>query len=141
MNELIKKFLTFGMTREQAKGAGMLAWRAVIVFGIGAGWGWFSAIGVPRFALADETAKQIDATKTTVVQRLQAQAAKMDKTVELLNRTLAAGVASQIRAQAAKRCHGKAGEREAANREIDRLQEDYQQYKNEKYDIPRCEDL
>ena len=142
MNDLIQKFLFFGMTKEQAKGAWMIAYRFAIVFGVGAGWGWFSAIGVPNFAIASEVNARIEASSSAVLLKLRDQEQSLKSTVELLNRQLASTVATQIRSQAVKRCKARGGEdREQANREIDRLQEEYAVYRGQSYAIPSCGNL
>jgi hypothetical protein len=134
VNDLLVKILMLGMTKEQGKGALIFIYRFAVMFGIGAGWGWFTYLGIPRFAIAADTQASIMRTEAAVT-------IKLDRTVELLNKTLAAGISAQIRSQALKRCGGKPDEREAANREIDRLQEEYRQYKAERYDIPECGNL
>ena len=142
MGDLIEKFLTLGMTKEQAKGAWTFAYRMAIVFGIGAGWGWFAAIGVPQFALAGEMDKRISSMESAVLSKLKATEAVQASTVKLLNKQLASTVAAQIRIQAQKRCKAKDSEdREAANREIDRLQEEYAQYREIRYGVPACSEL
>lgn len=145
MRELLERFLFFGMTKEQAKGAWMFAYRFAILFGVGAGWGWFSMIGVPQFALASDMQKKMDDMQGAVISKLTAAESAQNSTTKLLNRQLSSTVAVQIRLQAQKRCKAKTSdEREAATREIDRLQDEYVQYRDDKedrYRIPACQEL
>lgn len=142
MNEYLLKFLTFGMTTEQAKGFWLGLYRLVFVFAIGAGWGCFGFIGVPQFARAGDVEKRIEESSKEVLTKLSAQEYALKSTTELLNKQLASSVAAQIRSQAVRRCKAKtSADREAANREIDRLQEEYAEYRKTPYSLPNCEDL
>jgi cell division protein FtsB len=142
MNDALEKFLFFGMTREQATGAYMFGYRVVVIFGLGAGWGWFSALGVPQFALAKDVETKIESMQSAVLTKLRQTEETQTKTVTLLNKQLASTVATQIRAMSQKRCGAqRSDEREAVNREIDRLQDEYYQYRLERYSTPACAEL
>ena len=138
MNELLQKLLFFGMTKEQAKGAMVVTYRFALLFAVGAGWGWFTGLGVPRFVMASEMKE----SQSEVIQNLDKQAKKLDSALELLNETLARNVASHIRASALKRCNAKTSvDKEEFNREIDRLQREFAQYSGHTYLIPDCASL
>lgn len=142
MNELLMKFVTFGMTKEQAKGFWMGSYRVAIVILVGAGWGWFSVFGVPEFALAGDVKAQLEQKHNEVVAKLVALELSLKDTAFLQKSQLSSSVASGIRAQAVKRCKTKnADEREQINREIDRLQDEYRTYKGETYAVPTCDYL
>ena len=136
--EILKKFLFLGMSPQQIKVAWVVLYRLAILIGIGAGWGWFASVGVPRFAQASELEK----TQSSIVQTLDKQAKKHDAAMMLLNQTLASNIASQIRQQALKRCKASSsGAREEHNREIDRLQDEFFTHSGKMYEIPSCENL
>lgn len=138
MKDFFGRYLTFGLTPEQAMGAYIFSYRAAIIGALLAGWGLFSPI-ISGFANATDVDSKIGLSQQQITKQLDENKAQLAQTTKLLNRQLAAGIASQIRAQAAKRCPpATSKDREAANKEIDRLQEEYKEFTDERYGIPDC---
>lgn len=139
MKEWIQSFITEGMSKEQVRGFTRGTYRLAIAAGLAGAYGVLSFLGFDGFAFASDVERKISEKQTVIVADLQTMKASAAQTTHLLNRQLAAGIASQIRAQATKRCPpAKEKDREAANREIDKLQEEYREFMSERYSIPEC---
>lgn len=93
-------------------------------------------------AFAGDVDKKISAAIEPIAKEQRAQGEKIDKVTRLLTEQLAATVAAQIRLTISKRCKTQGFvEREELNRERDRLQQQYREYKGELYSEPQCGDL
>lgn len=139
MNEWVKNFLTLGLTSEQTKGFTIGTYRLAIVALLGFAYAGFLGFDGAGFALASDVKTQITSNQTTIAKDLAAVKSEVADATRLLNKQLAAGIASQIRAAAAKRCPpSSVRDREVANAEIDRLQVEYQDIVGREYRIPEC---
>lgn len=95
-----------------------------------------------RVAWAGDVEKKISDAVSRITIAQQAQESKIDRVTKLLTDQLADSVAGQIRLTIAKRCKTQGfDEREELNREKDRLQAQYYEYKGQRYIEPRCEEL
>lgn len=94
------------------------------------------------FAWAGDVDMKISTAIRPIAAEQKAQGDKLDKVTRLLTEQLAATVAAQIRLTISKRCKTQGfAEREELNREKDRLQMQYMEYKNQWYTEPTCGDL
>lgn len=107
-----------------------------------AGYGAFERVGISGFARADTIRSKIQEATQPLEAQISKQTAVLDKVSQRLVEQLAAGTAAEIRTQTAKRCIEKSSdERERINREIDRLQTQYAEFKGSGYLAPSCGDL
>lgn len=137
------KWLTFGLTDEQAKGAATVGWRALIVLHIAYACGWLAYIGLGSgFALADEVDQKIASALEPVVTEQREQRTVLETLSRQLTDQLANSVASEIRYLVGKRCKEREGseERERLQREIDRKQIEYESYRKQRY-VFNCSDI
>lgn len=141
MSELIERILCFGFTKDQAQAAYVFGYRVAIISIVVAGWGGLSWIGVPQFAVAGDVDHRLSETQAMLLGKIAEQQKVVNATSDLLKRQLANSIAAQIRTQALKRCKATTIDKEQVNREIDRLQEEYAEYRGINYSIPGCTDL
>jgi hypothetical protein len=140
-------FLNLIIPPENATPAALVRWRYCIAGGllvalIGLGYA-FSPAG---FAWASDVdrkiAEAIDTKIKPIADEQREQRAVLNRVSQLLTEQLAASVASQIRLNISKRCKStSAQEREELAREKDRLQQQYREYKGERYPEPTCSEL
>lgn len=139
MNEWIAKFFTLGMTKEQINGFTMGSYRVVIAGALLGAYGALSMFGFDGFALAGDFKDKLDKSQQPILAKLQQLEANAAVTDTLLRKQLSAGIASQIRIQALKRCKAASGQREQFNVEIDRLQEEFKELNHDtEYRILDC---
>lgn len=110
-----------------------------LFLGLAAAYGFFEKFGISGFARADSITKATKPLETQITEQTQL----LDKVSRQLIEQLAAGTASEIRAKTAKRClETNPSERDRLIREIDKLQDQYKEYKGgARYDAPSCAEL
>lgn len=109
-----------------------------VLFALGAAWGLFEKIGISGFARAD----RIEAVAKPLELKINNQTAVLETVSRQLTDQLAAGTAAEIRSNTAKRClETSREERERINREIERLQNQYWDFKKFRYTAPLCAEL
>lgn len=138
----IFKWLTFGATQDQLKFLASSMWRLAIVVHIAWVCNWLAIMGVSGVVRADELSKKVDSVVVPLQQQIAQQTLVLSALTKQIGDQLSASVASEIRAQTAKRCTAKTSvERERVNGEIDKLQEQYYAHKNKYYITPSCDQL
>jgi hypothetical protein len=141
MGKAVKEILDFIRPPEDATAKQVNRWRwnvclTLLVLVGSVGWLYKSV------AWAESVEKKIAAAIEPIAKEQHAQGAKIDTVTRLLTEQLAATVAAQIRLTISKRCKATAfADREELNREKDRLQAQYREYKGELYVEPGCADL
>lgn len=132
------EILTFDLTSDQKKLLFRVSWRLLLMFHVAWACGLFSFIGLQGFLQASDMDNEVKPIKQELVQ----QRLFLEQMSKALTDSLAAGVASDIRVKIARRCKEKDRlERERLNKEIDKLQDQYVEYKTIRYPEPNCDEL
>lgn len=130
------KWLVFGLTEEQIRGAVIVLWRGGVV--VTALWivGAFQNQGFPGFARADEVDQKIEKAIEPIKKELSEQRTILDTVSEQLTATLAESKAAEIRHLVSRRCkETDPREKDRINKEVDRKQEEYVKLRGQRYVI------
>jgi gas vesicle protein len=109
---------------------------------VSAAYGRFEDFGVTGFARADVIKSKIESATQPLERKINQQTTLLTEISKQLTDQLAAGTASEIRLSLSKLCSEmNRDERERLNKEIDRLQSQYFNYKLMRYEPPPCAQL
>lgn len=139
--KLDPKWLTFGLTDENIRGAVVVGWRSwILLLSVYVFFGW-QIIGITRPARADEVDKKISTAIEPIKKEMIEQRTILNEVSRQLTESIAESKASEIRHLVSRRCkETDVNERSRIIRELDRKQDEYKNLRGERY-VVSCEEV